>query len=499
MAPAQHGCTRRGAGLDDGRRWPIAQFAQLRERYDAKSIARVQSANYAVNPRHQLGRGVATDLIDNEGSSDVLNVRMPSTGPLSDRHVALEREYEEHRGAVMAMLRADFPRLPDLEELYQEAWAELLTKEAGGETIRHRRALLRTIAWRRAADAVKRRRPDAIDPTSPAFEAAADEQPLPDEQAQVRLDAEALRVVVESLDDQQAAVLKMRFDQHLSAREVQERLGISEKRLEAVVTAAYKKIAAQLEVDDQGETRWTRRQRSLLLACELGIASSRQRHRAQAMVDRDPRCRAMLRAMRSGLGDVAAALPVPALAEQDDRVRRAVGLHGRLDEILAAGRHLAERLTGRGVSESGALEQAGVGGAGLGAGAAAAKVAALCLAGAGAAALCTNAGGVFGGASAPATPRPHARAAATQAIVEPPREHVQVVRLPRARSTRTEARSKSKATHKVVTPVSSPRSRPAASPVPKGTTEFGPGNLGSAPAPREPAAAPQDGGGEFTP
>lgn len=440
---------------------------------------------------------MATELIDNEGSSDVLNVRMPSTGPrLSDRQVDLEREYEEHRGAVMAMLRADFPRLRDAEELYQEAWAELLAKEAGGEVVRHRRALLRTIAWRRAADTVKRKRPDAIDPASPAFEAATDEQPLPDEQAQVRLDAEALRVVVESLDEQQAAVLKMRFDQQLSAREVQERLGISEKRLEAVVTAAYKKIAAQLEIDEEGQTRWSRRQRSLLLACELGIASSRQRHRAQAMVDRDPRCRAMLRAMRSGLGDVAAVLPMPVLADQDERVRRAIGLHGRLDELLAAGRHLAEKITGRGLPESGALEQAGVGGAGIGAGAVAVKVAALCLAAGGVASVCV--GGVFGGAKAPATPKLQHHAT-KQAIVEPDRAHAQIVRLPAKTKTRTEPKVRTKTKHKVETPVSSPKSTPAASPAPKGSTEFGPGNLGSTSTPQQPAAAPEDGGGEFTP
>jgi RNA polymerase sigma factor (sigma-70 family) len=237
------------------------------------------------------------------------------------------------------MLGADFPRLRDPEEIYHEAWAELLTIERRGEVVQHRRALLKKIAWRRAADATKRQRPDALDPSSPALVAATDDQALPEEQAQLRLDGDALRLVVESLDEQQAAILKLRFDQHLSAREAQDQLNIGEKRLEAIITAAYKKIAAQLAIDETGESWWTRRRRSLLLACELGIASSRQRRRAQTMIDRDPACRAMLHAMRTNLGDVAAVLPMPVLAEEHDRLRAIAGATHRLDE--AVGEHAA--------------------------------------------------------------------------------------------------------------------------------------------------------------
>jgi RNA polymerase sigma factor (sigma-70 family) len=436
------------------------------------------------------------ELIDKDGSGHVLTVSMPSSGSHAARDADIERDYSEHRGAVLAMLRAEFPRLRDPEELYQEAWAELLAKEAAGETVHHRRGLLRTIAWRRAADTVKRKRPDAIDPTSPAFEAATDDQPLPDEQAQVRLDADALRMVVDSLDEQQAAVLKMRFDLNLTASEVQEQLGISEKRLEAVVTAAYKKIAAQFEVDEHGDTRWTRRQRSLLLACELGIASTRQRRRAQAMVDNDPHCRAMLRAMRSGLGDVAAVLPMPVIVQEHERLERIGRMPQRLDEILATGRHLAEKLSGRGLPESGALEPATVGGAGAGAGVVAVKVAALCLAVGGSAAVCVSVGGLLD--EPPATANPPVTHHA-QRVVEPPRDHVQVVRLPRTTTTPKSISPAKTTSDRHETPVSSPKSHPAISPAPQHSTEFGPGALGSTGAPKQPAAAPQDGGGEFAP
>jgi RNA polymerase sigma factor (sigma-70 family) len=437
---------------------------------------------------------VLSELVDREGSSHVLTVDMPSTDSQSSvRDAGIERDYAEHRPAVLGMLAAEFPRLRDPEEIYQEAWAELLAVERRGEVVQHRRGLLKKIAWRRAADATKRRRPDAIDPSNPALISATDDQPLPDEQAQLRLDGDALRLVVESLDERQAAALKLRFDQHLSAREVQDQLGISEKRLEAIITAAYKKIAAQLAVDDSGESRWMRRQRSLLLACELGIASSRQRRRAQAMVDRDPACRAMLHAMRSNLGDVAAVLPMPVLAEKHDGLRAIAGATNRLDELWASARHLTDRLSGRGLSNTGLVEQAGVGGAGVGAGAVTAKVVALCLAVGGTGAICVDVAHHLQQHPAKAALRPHH---ATQRVTEPPRDHVEVVRL--AKTTPTKSKTKTATRHRQ-TPVSSPRSTPAASPAPKGSTEFGPGALGSTSAPQQPAAAPQDGGGEFTP
>lgn len=215
------------------------------------------------------------------------------------------------------MLGVQFPSLHDREELYQEAWAELLALERRGERIRHRRALLKTITWRRAADAVKqRRRVVAVDPAGLVLENAPDARALPDEQAQRHLDGDALRLVVESLDEREAAALKLKFDCQLSAKEVQEVLGIGEKLLELVVSTAYRKIAEQLEVGEDGATTWTRRQRSLLLACELGIASARQRRRVQRMLDRDPAFRGLLRAMRRGLDDVAAVLPVPVVVER---------------------------------------------------------------------------------------------------------------------------------------------------------------------------------------
>lgn len=430
-------------------------------------------------------------LVDTGGDERAWS-RAGSVRPGVDERT-FEREFREHRDAVLAMLGAQFPRLADPEEIYQDAWAELLELERSGERVRHHRALLKTIAWRRAADTAKqRRRVVAVDPAGLVLENVADARAQTDDAAQRHLDGDALRLVVESLDEREAAAIKLRFDCQLSAKEVQDVLGVGEKLLELIVSTAYRKIAAQLEVGEDGASSWTRRQRSLLLACELGIASARQRRRAQRMLDRDPAFRGLLRAMRRGLDDVAAVLPVPVIVDQHDRVRRIVGATGRLDELWAGARHVAERLAGRAVPDSNLVE-AGVGSASVSLAALAVKAVVVCVVVGGAAVVCLDGTSQLTDRPADAAPTPRHQAVR---VVEPPRDHVVVVRTPT--KTKTVAHTKPKTHHNAVAS-SSPKSRPAPSPAPKGSTEFGPGTLGSSAAPKEPAAAPADGGGEFAP
>jgi hypothetical protein len=262
------------------------------------------------------------------------------------------------------------------------------------------------------------------------LENVADVRVQPDEEAQRHLDGEALRLVVESLDEREGAALKLRFDCQLSAKEVQEVLSVGEKLLELVVSTAYRKIAEQLEVGDDGPTTWMRRQRSLLLPCELGIASARQRRRAQRMLDRDPVFRGLLRSMRRGLDDVAAVLPVPIVADEHDRFRRLVGATGRLDELWAGARHVAERLTGRAVPDSNLVE-AGVGSAGAGLTALAVN-----------AVVCLDGSSHLTDRPANAAPAPRHPAAH---VVEPPRDHVTVVRTP-TKKAKTVTHTKTKTT-----------------------------------------------------
>src|SRR4051812_25882266 len=192
-------------------------------------------------------------------------------------HDAREHDYRTHRAGILAMLRAQFPGVPDHEEIYQEAWAEALEREAQGHDLSEPGGLLRTIAWRRARDRLRDHRADLIDPTSDVYNHIADPGAAPDEEVEVRLDAALVRQVVDALDEQHAAVIKLRFDRHLNAREIQRALGLKPKRLEYVVTEAYKLVEQALVPSADGESEWRRHQRSLLVACETGIATARQR------------------------------------------------------------------------------------------------------------------------------------------------------------------------------------------------------------------------------
>lgn len=409
---------------------------------------------------------------------------LPALSTTESREV--EREYLDHRNAVLAMLRSDYRSLPDHEELYQEAWTAILELRARGVEIDNVRALLKKIAWRRARDRVRKHTPEALDPDSYLFAIQADDGPSADEQAVIQMDAAIARQIVDSLEPRHAAVLKLRFEEHLDSAEIRKRLDVSPKRLEKIVTEAYKCVHAQLEKASTGETVWTRRQRSLLLACELGLATAEQRLRAQQMVADDPRCAAMLREMRSTLDRVAALLPVPVVVEQKERLP--IGLLDRFSELAAWSRDQVASALSRFGGQASQVEQVGVGGAAGLSGATAAKFAIACIAAAGGATVCVESGLLGGQADKPPS------AQASEPPTPPARlvsEKVPATTRPAAPKKRTPSRRKSRPERKSF-------ERAPASPARQGATEFE--FEQTAPeAPAQPAAAPVNGGGEFTP
>lgn len=66
------------------------------------------------------------DIASTSAAPDT-RVRRPGTQGLADE-AAIEQEYLAHREAVLSMLRSKFPRLPDHEDIFQEAWTELLQR-----------------------------------------------------------------------------------------------------------------------------------------------------------------------------------------------------------------------------------------------------------------------------------------------------------------------------------------------------------------------------------
>lgn len=185
----------------------------------------------------QIRWGGVRDLRDIASETSLEeHLRMPTAPsallpPPDDR----ERLYRELWPVVRAMLRTRYAGLPDQEEVYQEAWTELLEYEASGNEVRDTRSLLKTIAERRARDRVRNYRPAVLEPADAAFvetaDAAfvetADSAPLPDEQAQIRLGAAQIRHVIETLDEREAEALKLRYDLLLDASEISRQMQVT--------------------------------------------------------------------------------------------------------------------------------------------------------------------------------------------------------------------------------------------------------------------------------
>jgi hypothetical protein len=219
------------------------------------------------------------------------------------------------------------------------------------------------------------------------------------------------------------------------------------------------------------------------------------------MLETDVACRAMLRQMRSTLDRVAALLPMPLISEDDRPLRPLRGFLLPFQDLLTPTNDAAQTWVGRlGTPATDALDRAGAGGLIFGGGATA-KIVAVCLAAGGTLTLCVDGVRHLG-----PTHHHHAKHAqraqrhrapdVERAPVKTMKRVAVVARTPIAHPA---AKPKPRRTHVDTTPVSSPSSKPAPSPAPAGSTEFGPGNIGSGPASRQPAAAPQNGGGEFTP
>lgn len=432
-------------------------------------------------------------------------------GPSTDR----DREYIAHLVAVRAMLRTRLPSLGDeWEAIYHEAWIDIWERrERLGRPEDDTRSLLKKFAYRRGVDFLRRRelQPDPIEPHSMTFEGIDRDLPT-DEAVEIKLTADALQQIVATLDPRQRMLLKMRFDLRMGGKEIQQRANLTEKRMEKLFTRAFKAIAEQLDPDGSGISAWTQHQRSLLLACEIGIASPAQIKQAQQLVANDPRCRAMLGSMRGAFRDVAVVLPMPAAAVELDGRRGPIGAildwsERAFASIRSPCADVAVTRASSAVSEHATATLAG----GLGVGGAV-KIAAACIA-IGGTAVCVKSLAPVAHDKPPRPPaqaRSKPRPAPVKPQPAPAPVVVQATAQPvtgkRVRRTQAQlvARAKAKAQARLraqqsSVPVSSPKASPPASPVPAGTTEFGPGSSGSDPIAPEPAPAPQDGGGEFGP
>lgn len=258
-------------------------------------------------------------------------------------------EYARHRRAVLGMLGKRFPRLDENDRLaiYHDAWTRVLVKRRSGERIESLRAFLLATAGAEALNAVTRRRPPApVGPDDPLITGLPDHGTAVEDQVVIRDQARIARNLLDSLDERQRDVLKLRWDLQLTGAEVRAALGLSERQYQRLTEEGAAAIAERVQQLENGS--WSRRQRSLLAAClvrvtndgkqQVGIASEHQREQAQRLLDSDPHVAALFAEVRRALRNATALLPMPALLTDGDALATP-----RLTEIaLQARAHLTD-------------------------------------------------------------------------------------------------------------------------------------------------------------
>jgi hypothetical protein len=153
----------------------------------------------------------------------------------------------------------------------------------------------------------------------------ADDRAAVEDQVVARDQARLARNLLDTLDERQRDVLKLRWDLQLSGAEVRDALGLSRRQYQRLAEEGAVAIAERVEELENGT--WSRRQRSLLAAClvqvtrdgeqRVGIATDRQRDEAQRLLESDPHVAALYVEVRNALKRATALLPLPVLVHED--------------------------------------------------------------------------------------------------------------------------------------------------------------------------------------
>ena len=198
-------------------------------------------------------------------------------------------------------------------ELYHEAWASVLKRRGDGVEIENLEGYLigaaDKLASKRVYGADARRRV-TFDPVDGPYSAVPDAGESPEEAVLAADEARRVRMLIDELDGAERALLKLRLDLGLEPAEIRERLELTDRQYRRVAERAGKALLDQFRAFDSGA--WAKGKRSLLCACVFGVASERQRAKAQELIEHDPCCRAMMSELRELGGRAAAVLPLPA-------------------------------------------------------------------------------------------------------------------------------------------------------------------------------------------
>jgi RNA polymerase sigma factor (sigma-70 family) len=420
------------------------------------------------------------------------------------RAEALDAAYRRYRPFLLDKARLWFPSLRGMEQdLYQAAWESLLRNQDHVTSIE---SYLEHALYKRGLDVVRRRdrheaRWQELTQVSmvTANVAAADRtSPSPDEQAEMRREAQELAELLDELTPLQQQIVKLRWGFGVERSEMGSLLGISERMVKRQLEEATPTITRDLEFVRSG--RWCEKKRSLVVAYSFELLSAGRARRAEQHIAKCPSCQEVVRSLKAQLRDVAACVPFPLLFHPsiDVRLTQAVDLgdagHGALTHFLTSAKHHVVALFARTPAGDLATSPVAAGGGLRGGGSAIAAVTACLVAGGGA--YCAVDGVPEPVRDLAGIEQPQAnerdQASAPEPVKEPAPPPASEEPQRPVNNTATNPQDATAPTKQEVVQETLP-----ASPAPEGSKEFGAASASSPPV--GPAPAPVTGGGEFTP
>jgi RNA polymerase sigma-70 factor, ECF subfamily len=159
---------------------------------------------------------------------------------------ALAEVHRTYGGMVLGYLRGALRDAAAAEDVHQEVFLEVWRR---GPSYDPDRSSLGTwvmlIARSRAIDHLRRRIPEPIDPQSPGADQAEDPTASPD----LLVERWAMAVHLARLPDEQARILRMRFEQGFSQTEIAERTGIPLGTVKTYMVRGLRRLRELMEAE----------------------------------------------------------------------------------------------------------------------------------------------------------------------------------------------------------------------------------------------------------
>ena len=212
----------------------------------------------------------------------------------------LARNYRQLRGSLCRSLTRQLDlKEEEFDELYQEAWRDIVKQAKSGQVIHNYRAFVRKVIlnkWKMELRSRKRHPTLPLDTAVEVPDRSAHRSALPallpedrvSERQQVDL---ALELIESIAHPTRRKVLELRLAGDLSATEVQRELGVTERTYRRLLTAAMHDIDAKLELVEQG--RWCECMRAAIVAHADGVADETEAATAIRHLRSCPACHRM--------------------------------------------------------------------------------------------------------------------------------------------------------------------------------------------------------------